>query len=233
MYNRYIYFSLFIIFLPFWATAQMNLIVGYDATFKEQREINYAIARYNKETPNLTNKLSSMWHYSGLDLGLRYNFGNFAIESHFLTKFRNTRGTVTENNVKSAERLKLNDQAISFGLASNWKKVGFGAAWEYHRFQFSRKFKGDSDFIKAFPELVYYHNLQVFLDLKVSSNEKISVIFRPYINIGLQGDNISQRAIENVMNLSPQSNSFNRTRWNALGFKFIFLNGRQANYSED
>lgn len=222
-----IHFGLIFILFPLFGFAQLNLIVGYDAAFKEQKEINYAITRYNRETVNLTNKLAQMWHSSGLDLGLRYNFEFFALEGHYLTKFRNTSGTTTVNDVKSKQKVKLNDQAFSLAIVSNIKKVGIGLAWENHRFQFSKKFQGNQDFVKAFPEALRYNTLQFFLDLKIPSNEKMGAVFRPYFNLGIQGDNISQAKIENVMNLSQQANQFNKTHWNSFGLKLLFFNGRQ------
>lgn len=221
------HFCLVFILFPLFAIAQLNLIVGYDASFKEQKEINYAIARFNTEKSNLTKKMAPMWHNSGLDLGLRYTFGLFGLEGHYLTKFRNTSSTTTLNEVKSRNRLKLNDQAFSVAIFGNVNKIGVGLSWENHRFQFSRRYQDDKDYIKAFPSALQYNILQLFLDMKIPSTEKLSVIIRPYFNFGLQGDNISQSDIEKVMKLSPQANQFDQTRWNSFGIKFMFLNGRQ------
>lgn len=226
MKNKSHFFFIFILF-PFFASAQLNLIVGYDAAFKEQKEINYAISRYNNETTNLTNKMAQMWHNSGLDMGLRLNFGQFAVEGHYLTKFRNTSGYTVTNDVKNKQRLKLNDQGFNVAAVSNFKKVGVGLAWESHSFQFSRKFQDDKDYVKAFPNKLRYTALQVFLDFKVPSNEKMGIVIRPYFNFNLQGDDIQESNLNKLLNLSPKHDDFDKTRWQSFGIKLLFLNGRQ------
>ena len=77
----------FLLFIPFLATSQVNIIVGYDLGIKNQQEVNFALARYNKEN-TLSKAMKPIKSMNGLDLGLSYRFSFLTIEGHSITRFK-------------------------------------------------------------------------------------------------------------------------------------------------
>ncbi len=221
-------FSFFLFLLPFFAQAQINVIVGYDFGIKQQQEINTAIARYNTEH-TLSKKMPQIWNTAGLDLGMSYRLDMIQFEGHYITRFK----TVGSKEIKTTEVLKnyakINDQGYSIGAMTTFTKVGIGAAWEQHSYRFSRKFSGEKNFVEAFDKKIRYTTLNLFLDFHFKMNKQLGFHARPYYQLPLGGDNISQTTVDNALLLTPKNNDNSTTQWGTWGVKFLFFNGQQKN----
>jgi hypothetical protein len=221
-------FSFFLFLVPFFAQAQVNVIVGYDLGIKKQQEVNSAIARYNA-AHNFSKNMHEIWTMTGLNLGLSYRLSNLTFEGHYITRFKTVgaKETTTTDVLKSYA--KINDQGYSVGAMATFAKVGIGAAWEQHSYRFSRKFSGDKRFIEAFDTKIRYNTLNLFLDFYVRMNKQLGFHARPYYQLPLGGDNINQAAVDNALLLAPQNSGNSNTQWGTWGMKFLFFNGFQNN----
>jgi hypothetical protein len=218
---------LFLLFLfPFLAQAQINVMVGYDLGFKKPQEVNAAITRYNNENA-LSKKMAQVWNMNGLDLGLSYRLDFLTLEGHYVTRFKTVGSTQTTATETLKNYVKLNDQNYSFGAMASFGKFGFGAAWERHGFRFSKKFSSDKRFVEAFDPTLKYSTLNLFLDFHFKMNPQLGFHARPYYQLPLGGDAISQNVLDENLLLNPQSITESNTNWGYFGIKLLFSNGKQ------
>ena len=218
----------FLLFIPFLATSQVNIIVGYDLGIKNQQEVNFALARYNKEN-TLSKAMKPIKSMNGLDLGLSYRFSFLTIEGHSITRFKTVGAKETTPTGVLKEYAKISEQNFSVGGTINFDKFGIGTAWEQHSYRFARKFAGEKTFVEAFGSKLNYTTLNLFLDFQISMNKQLGFHARPYYAFPLQGDNISQQAVDNALSLTPRAVENPNTKWGYWGIKFLFFNGQQRN----
>jgi hypothetical protein len=218
---------LFFLFLvPFLAQAQINIIVGYDLSFKKPQEVNAAITRYNNENV-LSKKMPQVVNMNGLDLGLSYRLDFLILEGHYITRFKTVGSQQTTATETLKNYVKLNDQSFSFGAMAGLGKLGVGAAWEHHGFRFSKKFSGDKRFVEAFDPTLKYSTLNLFFDFHYKMNPQLGFHARPYYQFSLGGDDVSQNALDKNLLLNPQAATESNTNWGYFGIKLLFSNGKQ------
>lgn len=202
-------------------------MVGYDMKIGAPDVINSAIDRFNSENPKFTKKMRKPWNSSGFVIGTRYKLGNLSLEGHYIPSFKNLLAETEVADEVFKKHMKINQRAIGGSAIISIKQIGAGLAWYQHSYRISHKFDSDKKYINGLTEPLRFQTLNLFLDFSNELNESMKVHFRPYYQLPLRGDRLTQGQADANLLMSPRTDAGAKNTWGAFGFQIIVANGTQ------
>jgi hypothetical protein len=220
--------NLFLVKLLFWATivpstAQLNIKVGYSPAFGSFNPINNLFDLYNSENAEtLENSFSNLHFLHGIDVGVRYNFANFAVEFGWenLNRDRSSLLYNPGDDTFTSELYKFSFTSLSLGFDTYINRFGFGAGIYSQKLRIRREIGNDN--LNLVSQSEYALDLHVNIAFRTSSN--VSFVLKPYYRLPLGSYNL-QPFVDDlfsniVVDLVPVKMGF-------YGARLVFYNGRQ------
>jgi len=170
---------------------QFNVQVGYNTAWSQFTEINHQLNQYNEENnPHLEEGFDELHFLHGIGIGLRYKISDFALEATWsnLNRTRNSLLYFAQSDSFDSREYKFGLNSLSIGADSYSKYVGIGAALHYQKLNITRNIGSNELRLTNNRNL----NLDLHLNIKISSNESIQSILRPYYRFSLQSHDISR-----------------------------------------
>jgi hypothetical protein len=220
------------IFLFIWANqakTQINAMAGYVYGYSDMPALNGIIDSFNAKTPKLSAPMSHVNSTHGMVLGLRYRIPHVSLEFSWANSFGrvNNRSTAGATEVKNT--LSFTSSTFSLGGEFYFGKVGVGGSFDLNTYKVTTVKPGFTNRDDTYDKSSLTN--QVFLSLEVPINEKMSMSFRPYVQLPTSVFDFYRTAghlnAEVGQNIGQYQNSVT-----TYGIKIIFFNG-EKNYDTE
>jgi hypothetical protein len=221
------------IFLFIWANqanTQINVMAGYVYGYSNIPALNGIIDTFNARTPKLSSSMGHVNSTNGMVLGVRYRIPHVSLEFSWANSFGrvNNRSTAGPTEVKNT--LSFTSSVFSLGGEIYIGKVGVGGSFDLNTYKVTTAkpgFTTRDDTYSNKPSLTNH----IFLSLEVPINERMSMSFRPYIQMPTTAFDFYRTAVhlntEAGVNVGQYQNSVT-----TYGIKIIFFNG-EKNYDTE
>jgi hypothetical protein len=225
--GKYAYFLvLFCLLFSLKAFSQLNIKIGYSASYINSDINNKIFDSYNEARPWLESNFENLHFLHGIQLGFRYKINVAAIEFTWenVTRSRNALGEDPSNGVFFEKELFYGMNTFSLGLQNNFGTFGYGATIDSRIVKVKTNI-GTSDQKR---EIVNESGIssKFYISLNFQSGDFVAMSLQPYIQVPWKDINlfgIENELIENTMNTRDQFDENLMT----FGITIVFYNGQQ------
>jgi len=222
--NIYWFFSICLLFLHVSSTAQINVKVGYNLARMEASGVNSLISGFNVLNSDVIDIEMPELHFnSGIEIGLRYSFGNANVEFSFdnLNNDREALGELDDGSL-FRERIFYSQQGLNLSLENRFSRYGWGAGIS-RRTQRIKKNISTSDQKVEILSVANYA-LKTFLIFDLGGTDNLSFELRPFLIYPLKATSLSGLATEWGISdpIMPEE------RFVTFGITLAFYNGPQG-----
>jgi hypothetical protein len=209
--------------------AQVNTIAGYVFGYSDIPVLNTIIDTFNARTPKLSSSMSHVNSTHGMELGLRYRFPHLSLEFSWANSFARVTNRSTAGVTEIKNTLSFTKNAFIFGAELFFGKFGVGGSFDYNSFKVKTSKPGFIPRDDSYSRSGITNHLFVSLELPV--NERMSLSFRPYVQLPTTSFDFYQTAGHLNAETDSNINQF-QNRVVTYGIKILFFNG-EKNYDTD
>lgn len=205
-------------------TGQFNFKVGYDLAYNRSGELNAIIDQYNADNEVfLESNMGNLRFTGGLELGVRYSFGNTSFEFSLSNMSRSHEATGIDTLDESEIREFLDYRFNRYSLGYQYKinSFGYGASIGTRKIRIRTDVDG-TDVRLTLAEATNYV-AKIYLIYEVPSMKSMRMSLIPYMEFPLGDMNIA--AVENRIIREPQNTGEIRESFPVFGISFVFYNG--------
>jgi len=205
--------------------AQVNIKVAYNLGFVQTEVLDNIVQQFNDQNSfRISNQLESVDFASGIDIGLRYNFGNANVELFYdnLSTDKEALGEEPSDGSLFKERYFYNQKGFGLSLELKTDKLAWGIGL-LNRSQVFRTNISTSDEKRD----VLRHNhlaLKLHTGVYFGGTGTISFGIKPFYIFPLSRTDLTPLSSE--WDLSPGNPSADR--FGTFGLSFVFYNGPQG-----
>lgn len=205
--------------------AQINLKVGYTGSYAEMEIADQIFDRINANSPDRTKDLGNIRIRHGMELGLRYTIGVFAIDAGVSSMTGSTDGenlTLSTGVIGNAMyRSSLTNYFV--GLENQFGFFGYGGNIGYLNLKYKTDINGGSDLTTIYNERILASKFYLNLEAK---GDGIAFAIRPYVMVPWEPYNLE--AVESNYNENITMPSSNYSQESMIfGISVLFFNGPQ------
>ncbi len=201
--------------------SQVNVRVGYVAAFPQLSVNDNLLSSFDPVNGEVSDGFGSTGFMQGLQLGLRYRIGNFAIETGWESVSRDRSALIFNSLTESFTNRAYNYSLSSFrtGIDNYFGKYGIGTTLMYQRLKIDRIIGGNDLTLTKERQL----GLRLEFIWQVQESSAISFEIRPFYQFSLKDYNLSGLAED--LDLSTGVDIMESPKiW---GVSLVFYNGRQ------
>lgn len=202
-------------------TAQVNVRVGYIASFPQLSVNDNLLASFDPVNGEVSDGFGSTGFMQGLQLGLRYRVGNFAIEAGWESVSRDRSALIFNTTSDSFTNREYNYSLSSYrtGIDNYFGKYGLGTTLMYQSLKIERIIGNNELPITKERKL----GLRLEFIWQVQESPFISFEIRPFYQFSLGDYNLSGLAED--LGLAASVDVMESPKmW---GLSLVFYNGRQ------
>jgi hypothetical protein len=209
--------------------AQINTLAGYAYGYSDIPILSSIIDTFNARTPKLSSSMSHVNSTHGMELGLRYRLPIMSFEFSWANSFArvNNRSTASGTEVKNT--LSFTKNTFIFGAELYFGRFGVGGSFDINTYKVKTSKPGFSPRDDVYSETGISNHLFISLELPV--NERMSLSFRPYVQLPNRSFDFYQTAGHLNSETDANVNQF-KNRIVTYGIKILFFNG-EKNYDID
>lgn len=207
------------------AKAQVNLKVGYNMAYIDLKETKIIFDSFNEANPQAEQQLKPPQFNHGIELGLRYKFGNFALDAGLTSASGKSEAinVFQSNGSLGNDEWRISLTNYSLGFETFFGNMGFGATLGTQKLKYRTDLSSSDGKKTVFEESVL--NSKFYFLIEVPS-KAISFSIRPYIGTTWSPYNIKELdLVVNPQSTTPKS-EFDQDVL-IYGFSFLFYNGPQ------
>jgi len=210
------------------AIGQFNIKVGYTGGFMKAPDLNRIVDNFNTKYDKFSDQLDQFKSLHGLELGLRYRIGSVGAELSWsnLTDNSDVITTLPTGTVLQ-DKWFLSMTEYSFGLENYIGLFGYGASIGYR----TARMKTDIPQSRRKKQLITEESAftNKFYLLFQAPGSKVSLVFKPYIQLPLGNINVSgfDQGLNEQIDASYQAVRIQEERFFMYGISILLYNGRQ------
>jgi hypothetical protein len=220
------------IFLFIWsnhAKTQINAMAGYVYGYSNIPALNGIIDSFNTKTPKLSSAMSHVNSTHGMVLGLRYRLPYLSLEFSWANSFGRVSNRSTAGATEVKNTLSFKSSTFSLGGELYFGKFGIGGSFDLNTYKVATTKPGFNPRDGAHDESSLTNH--IFFSLEVPINERMSMSFRPYIQMPTTVFDFYKTAVHLNTEAGVNGGQF-QNRITTYGIKIIFFNG-EKNYETE
>jgi hypothetical protein len=221
------------IFLFIWANqakTQINTIAGYVYGYSDMPALNGIIDSFNAKTLKLSSPMGHMNSRHGMVLGLRYRIPYLSIEFTWANSFGRVSNRSTAGATEVKNSLSFTSSTFSLGGEIYIGKVGLGGSFDLNTYNVKTVKPGTTPRDDAHGNKSSLTN-HLFISLEVPVNEKMSLSFRPYVQLPATAFDFYRTAGHLNAEVGANNGQY-QNRVTTFGIRILFLNGEKNDDSE-
>ena len=170
--------------------SQFNIRVGYAFAYTEADGLNVIMRKYNDANPWLENKFDEFHYFNGLELGVRYKFGNLGFDLSFNNLSKSSEGQGNNPTTGSYFKDKWNASLIdySLGIETYYGNIGIGTALCSTRFKVTTDISNSKNDKVVMKSNQYSSRFYLIFSLPTRST---AVALKPFVEIPWNNFNFS------------------------------------------
>jgi hypothetical protein len=220
------------IFLFIWvnqAKTQINVMAGYVYGYSDIPALNGIIDTFNARTPKLSSSMSHVNSTHGMVLGLRYRIPHLSLEFSWANSFGrvNNRSTAGATEVKNT--LSLTSSVFSLGGEIYIGKIGIGGSFDWNTYKVTTVKPGPTNRDDTHNKSSLTNH--IFLSLEVPINERMSMSFRPYVQLPAAAFDFYKTAGHLNAEVGANNGQY-QNKVTTFGIRIIFFNGEKNDDSD-
>lgn len=200
-------------------SAQLNLMVGYNPAIGSFERTNAALARYAPSKGEVTQPFKKLSFIHGVSLGVRYKLDKTMLELAWHNAGRDRTALSYDSSTDSFDERKYDFTLNTFSIGADQYFGAVGVGTAIGRSSYKIKRSVDSNSLDL--DNTSYWTADIHLNWRVQQSKTVSVVLRPYYQIGLSDADVS--GLLSDIGIKPTSNE----RVSLFGLSFLFYNGRQ------
>lgn len=228
--NWFRFFTLVLLLFGFIfpASAQLNLNVGYNGAYLENKPIEDILHRYNERNTWLSQDFETGHLMGGIVAGARYKFGIMS----FLLQWTNKRNAIEASGIdpitdeEAFKQLLFRYNSYSAGMEFFINAFSFGGTMDYSHYSIQTEETGvdtKNTFLAT-----YGWSSHFFISFRLTKADNLSIALQPYLHWPWSDINLFKLEKE----LNPDFATGNlpsdyREHFKNIGISLIFYNGEQ------
>jgi hypothetical protein len=209
--------------------AQINTIAGYVYGYSDVPVLNTIIDTFNARTPKLSASMSHVNSTHGMELGLRYRFPHLSLEFSWANSYSRVSNRSTAGVTEVKNTLSFTKNTFIFGAEFYFGRLGLGGTFDINSYRVRTSKPGFNPRDDSYSKTGITNHLFVSLELPV--NERMSLSFRPYVQLPTTSFDFYQTAGHLNAESDANLNQF-QNKIVTYGIKILFFNG-QKNYDTE
>lgn len=225
---RFLFFFFFLGGFIFPASAQLNLNVGYNGAYLENKPVHDILQRYNERNTWLSQGFPQNHLMGGIVTGARYKFGIMS----FLLQWTNKRNTIESSGIDPItdeevfKKLIFRYNSYSAGLEFFINAFSFGGTMDYSHYSIQTEETGVDT--KNTVLSTYDWSSHFFISFRLTKGDNLSIALQPYLHWPWSEINLFK--LEKELNPDFATGSLPsdyREHFKNIGISLIFYNGEQ------
>jgi hypothetical protein len=210
--------------------AQINTIAGYVYGYSDVGILNTIIDTFNARTPKLSTTMGHVNSTHGMELGLRYRFPHLSLEFSWANSYARVSNRSTAGVTEVKNTLSISKNTFIFGVELFFGKLGLGGSFDYNSLRVKTAKPGFNPRDDSYSKSGITNHLYLSLELPI--NERMSLSFRPYIQLPTNSFDFYQTAGHLNSETDSNTNQY-QNRVVTYGIKILFFNGKKNYETED
>jgi hypothetical protein len=211
--------------------AQINTMAGYVYGYSNIPALSGIVDSFNIKTPKLSSPMSHVNSMHGMVLGLRYRIPHLSLEFSWANTFARVSNRSTAGATEVKNTLSFSSNTFSLGGEFYFGKVGVGGSFDLNTYKVTTAKPGFSIRDDSYSGKSSLTN-HIYLSIELPINERMSLSFRPYVQLPTTSFDFYRTAVHLNTELSTNIGQF-QNHVTTYGIKIIFFNGEKNYETED
>lgn len=214
------FISLTCVVLQFPLFSQLNVKIGYNASFPSFAQTNQLLEAYSVPDQEITDPFKTLSFMHGIQLGARYRMGNVGILAGWerVARNRSALSFKSQGEVFTTRTYDFSLSGFHFGFENYFGRFGYSTSLHAMNYNISRQVSSNN--LQLVSDTNW--NLRMSLIWILQESDLVSVSIQPYYQFNLSDYNIAPFASD-IGSSSTSSGESIKT----FGISFVFYNGRQ------
>jgi hypothetical protein len=206
-------------------------MAGYVYGYSNIPALSGIVDSFNIKTPKLSSPMSHVNSMHGMVLGLRYRIPHLSLEFSWANTFARVSNRSTAGATEVKNTLSFSSNTFSLGGEFYFGKVGVGGSFDLNTYKVTTAKPGFSIRDDSYSGKSSLTN-HIYLSIELPINERMSLSFRPYVQLPTTSFDFYRTAVHLNTELSTNIGQF-QNHVTTYGIKIIFFNGEKNYETED